>query len=165
MPLPDFCLLPHEVGDLAPDEPLCAPADERVSIWKWFKREVYLTRRVKRRGGQMMFVAREESNPQSPLLRFELLSERELASPKLAVKSQRFTRRLPFDAQGNLNASSYDEKPSLLLQHYGSVYWCFRSESKMFYWKNSRPAKTACLRLDKANAGCRDRTPDQRNVG
>ena len=83
-----------------------------------------------------MLVAREESNPQSPLLRFELLSDRELANPSLAVKRQKFTRRLMFDERRNLFDWSCSEKPYLLLQHHGFAYWCWRGENKMFYWKN-----------------------------
>ena len=66
--LPELCLAPHEVGDLAPGEPLCAPADRRARAgrWRW---ALYSARWIRLANGTFDLVARREA-PGAPLLRF-----------------------------------------------------------------------------------------------
>jgi len=62
--LPDVCLAPYEAGELAPDEPLCAPASYRVWAWGW-----YLVRPVELYDEDTETLAVRASSPCSPVLR------------------------------------------------------------------------------------------------
>ena len=69
MDLPDLCLAPHEVGDLASSESLCAPAEMRVRVGLWRSASVYHARWIGLSDGKFDLVARRDA-PDAPLLRF-----------------------------------------------------------------------------------------------
>lgn len=68
MPLPELCLAPHEVGDLASSEPLCAPAISRVRAGRWLSAS-YNARWIQLANGKFDLVVRREV-PDAPLMRF-----------------------------------------------------------------------------------------------
>lgn len=68
MLMPQLCLAPHEVGDLAFDEPLCAPATLRVRAGRWLW-SLYSARWIGLANGTFDLVVRREE-PDAPLMRF-----------------------------------------------------------------------------------------------
>ena len=136
--LPDLCLAPHEVGELPPGEPLCAPAECRVRIWKWRGGGSYLFRFMTRGNGKKMFVARRErlvgSPWASPLLRFHLMDE--VAEAKLCLQGDYFERVLLFRSDRRLATSPDDWQFCIKIDAVGVAWHQLRDrESFSFAWK------------------------------
>ena len=125
MALPDLCLLPHEAGDLAPDEPLCAPATHRITSKK-HPQHIYLVRWIAVEVApdrKYIWMARRESVANAPLLR----DERGTSDLKMLcshLMRGKFERRLFFDSQLHL-ASTRDWQFSFCLGEVGSTSWAF----------------------------------------
>lgn len=135
MSLPDLCLLPHEMGDLAPDEPLCAPAIARVKIGRWWCRESYLLRPVRTTTFPTEWIARRESSPTAPLLRLFWPPSAELEEILISLKQGKFMRVLYFDEQIRLMTSLDVWHYALCIGHDGVAVWSARNgESAAFGW-------------------------------
>ena len=136
--LPDLCLLPHEAGDLAPDEPLCAPATHRLTFRK-HPQHVYLVRWVEVGVGpdtEYIWMARRESIENSPLLR----DERSTSDLKMLfshLMRGKFERRLFFDSEFRL-ASTRDWHFSFCLGEAGGTSLTF-PVSRQFYSQQAPP--------------------------
>ena len=128
MPLPDLCLAPHEVGDLAPNEPLCAPADERVRVESGPRAGDYLVRFLNTHYGGKIQVARREL-PLSPLL---YVINHEFAGDDSARKIERqlFNRLLYFDSDYRLISAPGDWNYQIVIEagDRGDVDWCSREK-------------------------------------
>ena len=142
MSLPDLCLAPHEVGDLAPDVPWCAPAIERVRVRRWFKVEHYLARVIKDSSRRTSLVARQQQVEAAPLLYFGFHSDEELDDLSAIIKSDDFRRILRFDSTGKLNDSVKISYPYLSISHFGLAYWHGSDgESRVFRWEDEQGVK------------------------
>ena len=129
MPLPDLCLLPHEVGDLAPGEPLCAPATHRLTSKK-HPQYIYLVRRVRMENDpKHIWMARRESVPDAPLLREER-STSDLKQLFANLMRGKLERRLFFDRELRL-AATRDWHFSLRLNEAIDTSWQFSADRKI----------------------------------
>ena len=132
MPLPDLCLLPHEVGDLPLGEPLCAPADERVRVTHTIWGGDYLVRQILIGNGHIEFVARREIL-EAPLLYLPFLESAELLS--VALNKGNFERCLYFDRDYNLVSSCASWHFCLKINSSGHSDWISRDGQKgRFKW-------------------------------
>ena len=160
--LPDLCLLPHEAGDLAPGEPLCAPASKRLRIWKWRYGESYLLRRVNTRVAPQ-WIARRESPADSPLLRLLWSPDGQgnvmadlFWSPRTqlkamfgAFKKQKFFRVIYFNEQIQLATAPENWRYALHLNADGAPIWHSRQGAiAAFHWNDSRPKLTEVCRFN-----------------
>ena len=140
--LPDLCLAPYEVRDLAPDEPLCAPADWRVKT-SWFGGET-LVRPVEFEGDKCTLVARHQGQRDAPLLRLNtshratrLLGNDELIQND--IRHSQFERRLAFDENGCLVKATGQTRALLHLHFTGQTFWINdREERFRFVWRGAR---------------------------
>ena len=151
--LPDLCLAPHEAGDLAPGEPLCAPANKRLRIWKWRYGESYLLRRVNTKVAPQ-WIARRQSSADSPLLRLLWSPDGQkngiadlFWSPRTQIKAmlgafkkQKFFRVIYFDEQIRLATAPQNWRYALHLNADGAPVWHSRGgATAAFVWNDSRP--------------------------
>lgn len=131
MLLPDLCLLPHEVGDLAPNEPLCAPANARVRVENGPRAGDYLVRFLNTHPGGEIIVARREA-PVSPLI---YLIQHEFSGDDSARKIERqlFNRLLFFDGDCRLARSPNDWDYQLVIEagERGDVDWISRGKGDL----------------------------------
>ncbi|RYX85600.1 hypothetical protein EON83_04475 [bacterium] len=67
MPLPDLCIAPHEAGELASGEPLCAPAMFQFRMWQNWRLQTYTVREVEAQNKLTCF-AIQNRRPNSPTL-------------------------------------------------------------------------------------------------
>lgn len=140
MPLPELCLLPHEVGDLAPDEPLCAPAMLRARAWRWFSMSFYNARWIGLANGKFDLVARREV-PDAPLMRFAfgMADNAPCDFPHLAKLIGRgdFMRCLFFGADQKLIETRGNWHGELILSPDGRSCWQSpNGEIAPFEWRN-----------------------------
>ena len=162
MPLPDLCLLPHEAGDLAPGEPLCAPAAMRVRIWKWRCGGNYLLRRIKTTIAPQ-WVARRQSPDDAPLLRLVCppCGQRNfffsrLRSPRAenrktirAFKRGNFNRVIYFDGQIRLATAPENWRYALHIHADGALVWHSHDGAiAAFHWNDSRSNLTDMCRFN-----------------
>ena len=127
MVLPDLCLLPHEAGDLAPGEPLCAPATHRLAS-KSLPGLIYLVRSLWVGAGadqSAIWVARREFESSAPLLRVEKsYRASELRQLYADLSRGDFERRLFFESDFGLCAGRQWHL-CLALTRYGDSAWIF----------------------------------------
>ena len=141
--LPDLCLLPHEVGDLASDEPLCAPATMRVRVGRWRSASFYGARWIRLANGKFDLVARREA-PDAPLLRFAFgrVDNAPRDKPDLAKLIGRcdFARCLFFGAGQKLMENRGNWQGELILSSNGESCWrAPDGEIAPFRWRNLKP--------------------------
>ncbi len=134
-----FRLLPHEVGDLAPDVPLCAPAEWRVKT-SWLGGE-FLVRAVEFRSDKRTLVARHQGQIGAPLLRLNTshLATRLLGNDELIqndLRHNQFERRLAFDEYGRLVKEIGQTRAWLHLNFTGQTFWMNNAEEQFrFVWR------------------------------
>ena len=152
--LPELCLAPHEVGDLAPGEPLCAPADARIRVETGARRGNYLIRRLQGNNGWIPVAIRREA-PTSPLIyvhQDERLPDLEIAKK---IRQGKIDRLLYFNSDYRLATSRHawsfwmgiydDEKGAAnwQLRQGGIVNLRHRNEGSpgrfSLYWKFDTP--------------------------
>ena len=104
MALPDFCIAPHEIGDLAPDEPRCAPAEARVQVTRGAHAGRYLVRRLQGVNDWSSVVARLESR-HAPLLLVDHSEVLKLPEIEKSLERGSVNRLLYFDASYSLATS------------------------------------------------------------
>ena len=128
MPLPDLRLKPHEVGDLPPGEPLCAPADARVRVESGPRAGDYLVRFLNTHYGGEIIVARREA-PVSPLI---YLIQHQFAGDDIArkIEQQMFNRLLFFDGDHRLARSTSDWDYQIVIEagERGDIDWISRDK-------------------------------------
>ena len=131
MLLPDLCLSPHEVGDLASGELLCAPADERVRVESGPRAGDYLVRFLNTHYGGKIQVARREL-PLSPLL-YVINHEFSGDDSARKIEGQLFNRLLYFDGDIRLNTAFNNWVYSLVMfaGDRGDVEWNFRPRAPL----------------------------------
>lgn len=131
MPLPDLCLLPHEVGGLATGESLCAPADARVRVESGPRAGDYLVRTVKTPRSGKILAARREALP-SPLL---YVHHGGTLGDDTAGKIERemFNRLLYFDSNCRLmtELGNYDYHLIIHAGDKGDVNWRSRGSDEV----------------------------------
>lgn len=131
MSLPDLCLLPHEAGDLAPDEPLCAPATAR-----FFLKGGYLMRPYISTEGEKKMAVRKEAEG-APLLKF--WSELSAATFESEMKQYQFHRTLYFDADCRLLSSRTPWQFCLATGGSDGMNWMLpNGEFAHFFWQSTR---------------------------
>lgn len=133
MPLPDLCLLPHEAGDLAPGELLCAPAIARVKLGDG---RHYLGRRSNSRVHQAELLVRREASSLAPLMRF-WADNCKIEQINEELKQGAFRRLLLFDADVRLMRST--DKWHYSLEMFGRGNWSnwrnFSNHRSVFQWQ------------------------------
>lgn len=142
-PLPELCLSPHEVGDLAFDEPLCAPATSRVHARHWLATSFYNARWIRLASGKFDLVARHET-PDAPLMRFAFgrMDNAPPRKPDLAEMIGRgdYMRCLFFGADQKLIETRGNWAGELILSPDGRSCWCAPGgEIAPFRWHDLKP--------------------------
>jgi len=123
--LPDFEFKPWEAGELALDEPLCAPATSRVVVRVWGRKISYLGRNAKRKDGRTgSWIKRDE--PNCPVLSagFWALTQPEVIAR--CIKVRKWKRIIAFDSSLNLLSQRADVFTQLVIQQhhfYYSTFW------------------------------------------
>ena len=139
MPLPELCLSPHEAGDLAFDEPLCAPAEMRARVGQWLW-SFYSARWIRLSNGKFDLVARRET-PDAPLLRFAFgrTAPRQKVNLTTLIKGG-FMRDLFFGADQKLLKNRGNWAGELILSPNGQSCWqAPDGEIAPFRWHNLKP--------------------------
>lgn len=140
MTLPDLCVLPHEVGDLASAETLCAPATLRTRVRRWLATSFHSARWIQLANGKFDLVARREV-PDSPLLRFEFGATAPREALDLATLiSDGFMRTLFFGADQKLIETRGNWVGQLILSANGESCWqAPDGEIAPFRWHDLKP--------------------------
>ena len=134
--LPDLCFLPHETDDLAPAQPLCAPAAWRVKTR--LMGGDYLARAVEFETDWRRVVARGQGRQGAPLLRLNI--QNEAATDSLIAETLRgglFERQLVFDAGGRLIGAPAQAYAVLHITSMGETFWMTsrQNEPFRFVWR------------------------------
>ncbi len=140
MSLPALCLAPHEVGDLASGEPLCAPAEMRVRVGLRLAASFYCARWIRLSNGKFDLVARRET-PHAPLLRFAFgrTAPRQKVNLTTLIKGG-FMRDLFFGADQKLIKNRGNWAGELILSPNGQSCWqAPDGEIAPFRWHNLQP--------------------------
>lgn len=139
MSLPDLCIAPHEARDLAPAQPLCAPADWRVKT-QWGG-DYYLVRAVEFQFDEREVVAHNQHRGDAPLLRLNI--SKLAADENLIVNDIRrgqFERRLAFDSGGSLVVAPGEAEAILRISCFGETLWTsLQDEQIRFVWQGEAP--------------------------
>lgn len=150
MPLPDLCLLPHEAGDFAPNEPLCAPSIVHVKV-SGERAGTYAVRIPNGYKPGKILLARRLNLPDAPLLRFSWnwnswVTSDKSKNPDKSSKLESyitqlisraiFNRLISFNTDGRLADSRDSVKRKLRISSLGNTIWGGGELYAPFWWND-----------------------------